>query len=139
MYILCIVDLQPGFEESELILEPVLALVRQAIEDRAFVMVAQFKHCGESPILEALCDYPYCKVWHTKKDRIQAIRRGLPHDLSHDLSLEVRVCGLYTDLFIKDIVRGLSRQYPVKVLSKACYGAEIALEEMRSYKNVTVL
>jgi len=131
MYVLCIVDVQPGFEESEFILEPVRALVRQAITDGAFVILSQFKNCGEYPIPFD----PYRKVWHTKKDRIQAIRRVLPTDTS----LEIRIAGLYTDLFVKDIVRALSRDYPVKVLSHACYGKEEALDQMRAYKNVTVL
>lgn len=130
MYVLCIVDVQPGFEESEFILEPVFALVRQAMTDGALVVVSQFKHCGEYPH----CFDPFRKVWHTKKDRIQAIRRVLPVD-----PLEIRIAGLYTDLFVKDIVRALSRDYPVKVLSHACYGKEEALDQMRAYKNVTVL
>ena len=131
MYVLCIVDVQPGFEESEFILEPILALVHQAKEEGAFVIVAQFKHCGEYPISFD----PFRKVWHTKKDRIQAIRQVLPMDPS----IEIRIAGLYTDLFVKDIVRALSRDYPVKVLSHACYGKEEALDQMRTYKNVTVL
>jgi hypothetical protein len=135
MYVLCIVDVQPGFEESKFILEPVLALVRQAMIDGAMVVVAQFKHCGEYPIS---FDYPFRKVWHTKKDRIQAIRRVLPIDPSMD-PLEIRIAGLYTDLFVKDIVRALSRDHPVKVLSHACYGKEEALDQMKTYKNVTVL
>lgn len=132
MYVLCIVDVQPGFEESEFILEPILALLRVAKEEGAFVIVAQFKHCGEYPVP---FDLSYRKVWHTKKDRIQAIRQVLPMDPS----IEIRIAGLYTDLFVKDIVRGLSRDHPVKVLSHACYGKEEALDQMRSYKNVTVL
>jgi len=131
MYVLCIVDVQPGFEESEFILEPILALLRQAKEEGAFVIVSQFKHCGEYPIS---FDYPYQKVWHTKRDKIQAIRKVLPIE-----SLEIRIAGLYTDLFVKDIVRALSRDYPVKVLSHACYGKEESLDQMRAYKNVTVL
>ena len=131
MYVLCIVDVQPGFEESEFILEPILALLRQAKEEGAFVIVAQFKHCGEYPVP---FDYPFQKVWHTKRDKIQAIRKVLPIE-----PLEIRVAGLYTDLFVKDIVRALSRDYPVKVLSHACYGKEEALDQMRTYKNVTVV
>jgi hypothetical protein len=53
--------------------------------------------------------------------------------------LEIRIAGLYTDLFVKDIVRALSRDHPVKVLSHACYGKEEALDQMKTYKNVTVV
>ena len=135
MYVLCIVDVQPGFEESEFILEPILALLRQAKEEGAFVILSQFKHCGEYPMP---FDHPYQKVWHTKRDKIQAIRRVLPLE-PLNTSIEIRIAGLYTDLFVKDIVRALSRDYPVKVLSHACYGKEEALDQMRAYKNVTVL
>jgi hypothetical protein len=132
MYVLCILDVQPGFEESVHLLEPVHAVLSQAIADKARVILAQFKGCGEYPILKTL-DYPYCKVWHTKKDRVQAVRRVVPFDLP------IHVCGLYTELFLKDLVRGLSRRNPVRVLSKACYGSEDALDHMRSFKNVTVV
>ena len=128
MYTLCILDVQPGFEEAEQILEPVRELLDQAIADQAFIIVALFKNCGE---FTWEVERP-CKVWHTKRDRVSAIRRVLP-------DMEVRVAGLYTDLFLKDLVKGLSRDFPVKVMSHACYGDKSAFDTMRLYRNVTIV
>ena len=127
MYTLCILDVQPGFEEAEQILGPVRDLLEQAVRDKAFIVLGLFKKCGE-------IDWSIraCKVWHTKRDRVSAIRKVLP-------DTEVRVAGLYTDLFLKDLVKGLSRDFPVTVMSQACYGDKRALDTMRLYRNVTIV
>ena len=43
--------MQPvGFGNSNLIIENVLDLVREAVADKAFIVIAQFKGCGETHI-----------------------------------------------------------------------------------------
>jgi hypothetical protein len=43
--------MQPfGFSNSNLIIENVLHLVREAILNKAFIVIAQFKGCGETHI-----------------------------------------------------------------------------------------
>ncbi len=132
MYVLCILDVQPGFDEAEQIIDPVRTLLRQAISDQAFIVLALFKRCGES-FEHELLGYPHCKVWHTKKDLVSSVKQVLPPG-----DPEIRVCGLYTDLFLKTLVRGLSRDHTVRVMSKACYGEESGFEVMRRCPKVTI-
>ena len=129
MSVLCVIDVQPGFEEALLIRDAVYELSHTQFDH---VIFAQFKGCGET-----LLNIKHQTVWHTKKDRIQSIRSVITD--YH----EITICGLYTDLFVKDIVRGLSRQLPVRVAQCACIGSnqkahEDAIEQMKKYKNVTV-
>ena len=50
-YVLCIIDMQPvGFGNSNLIIENVLDLVKEAVADKAFIVIAQFNGCGETHI-----------------------------------------------------------------------------------------
>ena len=77
-YILCIIDMQPvGFNNSNLIIENVLQLVREAIVNKAFIVIAQFKGCGETNIniINEIQKYPYKKyVWHNKNDKSKPIQ-----------------------------------------------------------------
>lgn len=145
-YVLCIIDMQPvGFTNSNLIIENVLDLVREAIVNKAFIVIAQFKGCGETHIniINAIQNYPYKKyIWHNKNDKSKPIQEVLKNVFVR----QMKVCGVNTEYCVKDTVHGLSKKFhiPIKVIEKACNGTdriiEEALHKMRTfYRNVEVL
>ena len=147
-YVLCIIDMQPdGFNNSNLIIENVSQLVREAILNKAFIVIAQFKGCGETHIniINDIQKYQYKKyVWHNKNDKSKPIQEVL-----NSLNIfvrQIKVCGVNTEYCIKDTVHGLAKKFhiPIKVIEKACNGSDMiiekALHKMRTfYKNVEVL
>ena len=147
-YILCIIDMQPaGFKNSNLIIENVLQLVREAIANKAFIVIAQFKGCGITHIniIDALQKYPYKEyLWHNKNDKSKPIK-----ELLKSLNIfvrQIKVCGVNTEYCVKDTVHGLAKKFtiPIKVIEKACNGTDRiiaeALHKMRTfYRNVEVL
>ena len=147
-YVLCIIDMQPlGFVNLNLIIENVLQLVREAIVNKAFIIIAQFKCCGETHIniINELQKYPYKEyIWHNKNDKSKLI-----HEVLNRLDIFVRqmkICGVNTEYCVKDTVHGLAKKFhiPIKVIEKACNGTdriiEEALHKMRTfYRNVEVL
>ena len=147
-YVLCIIDMQPvGFSNSNLIIDNVLQLVRQAIIDKAFIVIAQFKGCGNTHtnLITAMQTYPYKEyVWHNKNDKSKPIQEVL-----YSLNIfvrQIKVCGVNTEYCVKDTVHGLAKKFhiPIKVIEKACNGTdriiEEALHKMRTfYRNVEVL
>jgi nicotinamidase-related amidase len=147
-YVLCIIDMQPvGFSNSNLIIENVLQLVREAIMKNAFIVIAQFKGCGETHlnIMHEIQKYPYkTYLWHNKNDKSKPIQEVL-HSL-HIFVRQIKVCGVNTEYCVKDTVHGLAKKFqiPIKVIENACNGTdrimEEALHKMRTfYKNVEVL
>jgi nicotinamidase-related amidase len=145
-YVLCIIDMQPiGFNNSNLIIENVLHLVRESIINKAFIVIAQFKGCGETniKIINELHNYPYKKyVWHNKNDKSKHIKEVLKPIFVR----EMKVCGVNTEYCVKDTVHGLAKKFhiPIKVIEKACNGTdriiEEALHKMRTfYRNVEVV
>ena len=145
-YVLCIIDMQPiGFSNSKLIIENVLDLVREAVVDKAFIVIAQFKGCGETHIniINELQKYPYKKyVWHNKNDKSKPIQEALKNIFVR----QMKVCGVNTEYCVKDTVHGLAKKFPIpiKVIEKACNGTDRIMEEaihkMRTfYRNVEVL
>ena len=145
-YVLCIIDMQPiGFSNSKLIIENVLDLVREAIINKAFIVIAQFKRCGETniKIINELHCYPYKEyVWHNKNDKSKPIQEVLKNVFVR----QMKVCGVNTEYCVKDTVHGLAKKFhiPIKVIEKACNGTdriiEEALHKMRTfYRNVEVL
>ena len=140
--------MQPvGFGNSNFIIENVLQLVREAIVNKAFIVIAQFKGCGETNIniINEIQKYPYKKyVWHNKNDKSRPIQEVL-----NNLNIcvrQIKVCGVNTEYCVKDTVHGLSKKFhiPIKVIEKACNGTdkiiEEALHKMRTfYRNVEVL
>lgn len=146
-YVLCIIDIQPvGFENALFILKDVLKLVKDAILENAFIVVAQFTRCGETheEIRKELQNYPYKEyLWHNKKDKSNKIREIL---ISRNLFVRnLKVCGVNTEYCVKDTVRGLSKKFtvPIQVIEKSCNGSENHVEEafrqMKGYKNVDVI
>ena len=147
-YVLCIIDMQPlGFVNLNLIIENVLQLVREAIVNKAFIIIAQFKCCGETHIniINELQKYPYKEyIWHNKNDKSKLI-----HEVLNRLDIFVRqmkICGVNTEYCVKDTVPGLAKKFhiPIKVIEKACNGTdriiEEALHKMRTfYRNVEVV
>jgi len=147
-YVLCIIDMQPcGFNNSNLIIDNVLELVKEAVINKAFIVIAQFKRCGETHIniINEIQQYPYKEyVWHNKNDKSKPIQKVL-----HDRNIFVRhikVCGVNTEYCIKDTVNGLAKKFhiPIKVIEKACNGTDRVIEEalhkMRTfYINVEVI
>jgi nicotinamidase-related amidase len=138
--------MQPiGFNNSKLIIENVLQLVREAILNKAFIVIAQFKGCGETHIniKNELHNYTYKKyVWHNKNDKSKPIQEVLKPIFVRGM----KVCGVNTEYCVKDTVHGLAKKFhiPIKVIEKACNGTdriiEEALHKMRTfYKNVEVL
>ena len=145
-YVLCIIDMQPiGFGNSNLIIENVLELVREAVADKAFIVIAQFKGCGETHIniINEIQKYPYKEyVWHNKNDKSKPIQEVLKNVFVR----QMKVCGVNTEYCVKDTVHGLAKKFhiPIKVIEKACNGTdriiEEALHKMRTfYRNVEVL
>ena len=145
-YILCIIDMQPvGFDNSNLIIENVLQLVREAIVNKAFIVITQFKGCGETNIniIHEIQKYPYKKyVWHNKNDKSKPIQEVLKPIFVR----QIKVCGVNTEYCVKDTVHGLAKKFhiPIKVIEKACNGTdriiEEALHKMRTfYRNVEVV
>lgn len=147
-YVLCIIDMQPkGFNNCLLIVENVLHLVRKAIADKAFIVIAQFKGCGPTHlnIEKELHTYSYKEyVTHNKNDKSKPIqevvnRRGI-------LLKEMHVCGVNTEYCVKDTVHGLAKKFhiSIKVIENACHGTDRiiveALHQMRTfYRNVFVI
>jgi nicotinamidase-related amidase len=145
-YVLCIIDMQPiGFNNSNLIIENVLHLVKEAIINKAFIVIAQFKRCGETNIniINELHNYPYKKyIWHNKNDKSKPIQEALKNIFVR----EMKVCGVNTEYCVKDTVHGLAKKFHIriKVIEKACNGTdriiEEALHKMRTfYRNVEVV
>ena len=145
-YVLCIIDMQPiGFSNSNLIIENVLHLVKEAIVNKAFIVIAQFKGCGETHIniINEIKKYPYKKyVWHNKNDKSKPIQEVLKPIFVR----QIKVCGVNTEYCVKDTVHGLAKKFhiPIKVIEKACNGTdriiEEALHKMRTfYRNVEVV
>ena len=140
--------MQPGeFYNSNLIIENVLQLVRKAIVNKAFIIIAQFKGCGETHIniVNQVQKYPYKKyIWHNKNDKSKPI-----HEVLNELNIfvrQIKVCGVNTEYCVKDTVHGLVKKFhvPIKVVGKACNGTDIKVEEalnkMRTfYTNVNVV
>ena len=147
-YVLCIIDMQPiGFNNSKLIIENVLQLVKKAIINKAFIVIAQFKGCGETHIniINEIQKYKYKKyVWHNKNDKSKPIQEVL---ISLNIFVrQIEICGVNTEYCIKDTVNGLAKKFhiPIKVIEKACNGTDSiikeALHKMRTfYRNVEVL
>jgi len=147
-YILCIIDMQPiGFSNSNLIIENVLQLVREAITDKAFIVIAQYKGSGEThiKIINEIKYYPYKEyIWHNKNDKSKPIQEKLKN--LNIFVRQLKICGVNTEYCIKDTVHGLTKKFhsPIKVIEKACNGTdriiEEALHKMRTfYRNVEVL
>ena len=147
-YVLCIIDMQPiGFNNSNLIMENVLQLVREAIRDNAFIVIAQFKRCGDTHIklINAMQHYPYKEyVWHNKNDKSKPIKDVLKN--RHIFVRQMNICGVNTEYCVKATVHGLAKKFqiPIKVIEKACNGTdriiEEALHKMRTfYRNVEVV
>jgi nicotinamidase-related amidase len=145
-YVLCIIDMQPiGFNNSTLIIDNVLDLVREAIVNKAFIIIAQYKGCGETHIniINEIQTYPYKEyIWHNKNDKSKPIQEALKNIFVR----QMKVCGVNTEYCVKDTVHGLAKKFPIpiKVIEKACNGTdriiEAALHKMRTfYKNVEVL
>ena len=144
-YVLCIIDMQPvGFNNSNVIIENVLQLVREAIRDNAFIVIAQFQRCGDThtKLIKAMQHYPYKEyVWHNKNDKSKPIQDILKN--RHIFVRQMKICGVNTEYCVKDTVHGLAKKFhiPIKVIEKACNGTdriiEEALHKMRTfYRNV---
>jgi len=140
--------MQPiGFSNSNLIIENVLQLVREAIADKAFIVIAQYKGSGEThiKIINEIKYYPYKEyIWHNKNDKSKPIQEKLKN--LNIFVRQLKICGVNTEYCIKDTVHGLTKKFhsPIKVIEKACNGTdrliEEALHKMRTfYRNVEVL
>jgi nicotinamidase-related amidase len=147
-YVLCIIDMQPvGFSNSKLIIENVLQLVREAVIDKAFIVIAQFKGSGETHIniINEIQSYPYKEyIWHKKNDKSKPIQEVLK--TRNIFVRQMKVCGVNTEYCVKETVHGLSKKnhISIKVIEKACNGTDRTIEEaihkMRTfYINVEVL
>jgi nicotinamidase-related amidase len=145
-YVLCIIDMQPdGFSNANLIIENDLQLVTEAITTKAFIVIAQFKGCGETHIniVNEIQKYPYKKyIWHNKNDKSKPIK-----DVLNGIFVrQMKVCGVNTEYCVKDTVHGLAKKFhiPIHVIEKACNGTDRtvdeALHKMRTfYRNVNVV
>jgi nicotinamidase-related amidase len=147
-YVLCIIDMQPtGFSNANFIIKKVEQLVQRAISEKAFIVVAQYKGCGETHvnIRRALKTYPYQEyVWHPKNDKSRPIQEALTQ--RHIFTRQLKICGVNTEYCVKDTVHGLAKKFqvPINVIEQACNGTdssvEQALHQMRTcYKNVVVV
>ena len=140
--------MQPtGFSNANFIIKNVEQLVQRAVLEKAFIVVAQYKGCGETHvhIRRAIKKYPYKEyIWHTKNDKSKPIQEALHR--RHIFTRQLKICGVNTEYCIKDTVHGLAKKFrvPIHVLEQACNGTdstiiEQALHKMRTcYKNVAV-
>ena len=132
-YVLCIIDMQPkGFNNSNSIIENVMNLIRRAILDKAFIVIAQFKNCGETHdhIIAKLNTYPFKEyLWHNKNDKSKPIKEILIE--RSILVRQLKVCGVNTEYCIKDTVNGLAKKFniPIKVIEEACNGTDLGVEK----------
>jgi nicotinamidase-related amidase len=147
-YVLCIIDMQPhGFCNSNIIIENVLTLVREAIIKNAFIVIAQYKNAGSThmSIINTLRDYPHKAYgWHNRNDKSPIIQ-GILRE-KKVFTRAIKVCGVNTEYCIWATVNGLAKKYyiPIKVIESACNGTdkiiEDALHHMRTtYKHVEVI
>jgi len=147
-YVLCIIDMQPvGFSNSNLIIDNVLELVREAVVKKAFIVIAQFTRAGETHqnIRNELETYTYkAYVWHNKNDKSKLIQEALKKRTI--FVRQIKVCGVNTEYCVKATVHGLSQKFhiPIQVIEKACNGTDRTIEEalhkMRTfYRNVVVI
>jgi len=148
-YVLCIIDMQPkGFNNCNLIILPVVQLVRKAIVDTAFIAIAQFKGCGETHalIVQELQHYQHTGfIWHNKNDKSLPLQQEL--NRQRVFVRELRVCGVNTEYCVKDTVHGLAKKYHqiyIKVMENACNGTDRVVAEalhiLRTfYRNVAVI
>jgi hypothetical protein len=140
--------MQPvGFSNSTVVLDPVLRLVRRALVDQAFIVIAHYKGCGETHgfILDGVENYPHkAYVWHHKNDKSKVIQEVLK--ARQVFVRQIKVCGVNTEYCVKDTVHGLAKKFsiPIKVIENACNGTDRtvdqAIHKMRTfYRNVVVV
>ena len=125
-YVLCIIDMQPDeFGNSNTIVDNVVQLVRESIASEAFVVIAQYKGCGETHvnIVNELQKYPYKRyVWHNKNDKSKPIQEVL--NVLNVFVRQIKVCGVYRDVCVKETVHGLAKKFniQIQVIEDACNG-----------------
>ena len=135
------------FDNSKLIIENVLQLIKEAIINKAFIVIAQYIGSGEThiKIINEIYDYPYkTYIWHNKNDKSKPIQNVLKS--LNVFVRQIKICGVNTEYCIKDTVHGLTKKFyiPIKVIENACNGTDKiiveALHKMRTfYKNVEVV
>ncbi len=135
------------FDNSKLIIENVLQLIKEAIINKAFIVIAQYIGSGAThiKIINEIYDYPYkAYIWHNKNDKSKPIQNVLKS--LNVFVRQIKICGVNTEYCIKDTVHGLTKKFyiPIKVIENACNGTDKiiveALHKMRTfYKNVEVV
>ena len=68
------------FDNSKLIIENVLQLIKEAIINKAFIVIAQYIGSGTThiKIINEIYDYPYkAYIWHNKNDKSKPIQNVL--------------------------------------------------------------
>lgn len=117
--------MQKGFKSSqcEKTINNIIDLIKQAKHDNAFIIVARYswnRKCGPTfggtlkKIRRHLWKYPHVK--HCKQDnedKSRSIQRTLSRlDGTFPTKKGFRICGVNTDMCVRNTVYGLSQRYP---------------------------
>lgn len=114
-YCLCIIDMQPRFKASQDpgTIQACLDRISQAMEEGAYIVIAQFKMFGKTD--QRICDmvkgYRYvCYTHADQDDKSDAISRVLGKNrIKAD---DFRVCGVNLDACVYSTIYGLLDSFP---------------------------
>ena len=148
-YVLCIIDMQPDFTAANdnSVQRYIRRLVRTAIFDRAYIVVAQYKGYGETvpSIMRLLHGYPHRGICQASRDdKSIVITRLLKGRRAR--AQYFKICGVNTDACVYSTVKGLHRRsrQPLYVVGRACHTANeymhtVALRAMLNMRKVNAL
>lgn len=119
-YCLCVIDMQDTFSASAQVIEPCAELIRQAISDGAFIIVAQYsklsKPCSTNSYLKqtlrttAATNYDFC--WANQNDKSEVITAAIFRNNVY--TNKFMFCGVNTDACVYSTVYGFSKLHPEK-------------------------
>lgn len=145
-YTLVVVDMQDYFPAARgsTVQENCLREVKKAIQDRAGVIVLEYKHCGETiPAIAGLLK-EYSRYERKVKDNDDGSRQVINSLRKRKFSQNLRVVGVNTDCCVNATVQSLSRKRVarIRVVADACnstidHGA--GLDGMKRLPNVSIV
>lgn len=148
-YCLCIIDVQTGFDNAHKVVNECAELVRQAVNDGAFIVVAQYITYEKtySEITKLFQQVPrdqYGFCWANDNSKSHVITRLMFDNNVH--TGDIVVCGINTGACVQSTVGNLSYDHPEKritVLEDACadgsdFWHQEGLSTMKKYDNVYI-
>lgn len=141
-YLLCVVDMQTDFSAADCseTQQRNLMLIKQAMEDKAFIVFAHYEGCGPTHphLTHPTRDYPYVdQCWANQNDKSTAVMRLIQkHEIEYD---RILVTGVNTDACVKSTVEGLIDYHhlgtEIHVYQKAC-NAQFQEQEAWAYRSM---